>query len=148
MKILIVCTGNTCRSQMAEGWLKSLDARLEVFSAGTHPETRVNPFAIAAMKELGIDISGNEPKPVGMFLSKTFDYVIIVCNRAKDECPAFTGKAKHRLHIGFEDPADAKGTEAEVMTVYRRIRDEIKAAFQKLYLERIRPEADRAGSGI
>lgn len=148
MKILIVCSGNTCRSQMAEGWLKSLDARLEVFSAGTHPETRVNPFAIAAMKELGIDISGNEPKPVGMFLSKTFDYVIIVCNRAKDECPAFTGKVKHRLHIGFEDPADTKGTEAEVLMVYRRIRDEIKAVFQKLYLERIRPEADRAGSGI
>ena len=133
MKILILCTGNSCRSQMAEGFLKSFDSRLLVYSAGTKPASRPNPNAVAAMKEAGIDISGNKPKSVDRFLGDPFDYVITVCDGAKEICPVFTGKVKNRVHMGFEDPADAAGTADEVMAVYRRIRDEIKARFREFY---------------
>ena len=143
MKILILCTGNSCRSQMAEGFLKSFDSRLEVFSAGTHPALQANPYAVSAMKELGIDISGNKPKSVDVFLADPFDYVITVCGGAKETCPAFTGKVKTRMHIGFDDPADATGTVEEVMPVYRRVRDEIKTGFHSFYLERVKPETDK-----
>ena len=138
MKILILCTGNSCRSQMAEGFLKSFDSGLEVFSAGTHPAPHANPHAVAAMKELGIDISGNKPKSVDVFLSDPFDFVITVCGGAREICPAFVGEVKHRLHIGFDDPADAVGTTDEVMAVYRRVRDEIKEGFHAFYLEKIK----------
>ena len=87
MKILILCTGNSCRSQMAEGFLKSFDSRLEVYSAGTQPAPHANPNAVAAMKELGIDISGNRPKSVDIFLADPFDYVITVCGGAQETCP-------------------------------------------------------------
>ena len=142
MKILILCTGNSCRSQMAEGFLKSFDSRLEVFSAGTHPALRANPNAVMVMKESGIDISANIPKKVDLFLAEPFDYVITVCGGANENCPAFTGHVKNRLHIGFDDPADAQGTADVVMPVYRRVRDEIKEGFGRFYNERIRPEAD------
>jgi arsenate reductase (thioredoxin) len=135
MRILILCTGNSCRSQMAEGFLKSFDSRLEVFSAGTHPAPYANPYAVAVMEEVGIDISKNEPKNVDLFVADPFDYVITVCGGAKEVCPAFTGKVKHRLHIGFDDPADANGSIEEVMSVYRRVRDEIKEGFAKFYQE-------------
>ena len=140
MKILILCTGNSCRSQMAEGFLKSFDSNLEVYSAGTQPASIANPNAVAAMKEIGIDISGNKPKNVGIFLSEPFDYVITVCGGANESCPAFTGVVKNRLHIGFDDPADAQGTPEEVMHVYRRVRDEIREGFWKFYRERLKPE--------
>ncbi|MEI7983215.1 MAG: arsenate reductase ArsC [Bacteroidota bacterium] len=143
MKILILCTGNSCRSQMAEGFLKSFDSRLEVYSAGTQPAPHANPNAIAAMKELGIDISGNKPKSVDIFLADPFDYVITVCGGAQETCPAFIGKVKHRLHIGFDDPADAVGTTEEVMPVYRRVRDEIKAGFLSFYNEKIKPAMEQ-----
>jgi arsenate reductase len=143
MRILILCTGNSCRSQMAEGFLKSFDSRLKVYSAGTHPAPKANPNAVEAMKEAGIDISGNKPKDAGIFLSDPFDYVITVCDDAKETCPYFSGQVGHRLHMGFEDPAGASGTFEEVMPVYRRIRDAIKEGFWKLYRERIKPEADR-----
>lgn len=133
MKILIICTGNTCRSQMAEGFLKSFDKKLEVYSAGTVAEGRVNPYAVKVMKEAGIDISMQKPEPVDMYLSDSFDYVITVCDGAKEVCPVFTGKVKQRLHIGFEDPADAKGNEEEVRAVYRKVRDQIKEAFYDFY---------------
>lgn len=126
MKILILCTGNSCRSQMAEGLLKSFDDKLEVYSAGTNPSSRVHSKAIRVMKEVGIDISQNVPKNVDRFLDQSFDYVITVCDNAKETCPVFTGKVKHRLHIGFEDPADATGTEEEIIAVFRKVRDEIK----------------------
>lgn len=126
MKILILCTGNTCRSQMAEGILKSMDPQLEVYSAGTSAEEKVNPFAIKAMAEIGLDISKHKPEPVSIYLDKAFDYVITVCDGAKESCPVFTGKVKHRLHFGFEDPAAARGTEEEIMPVYRKVRDQIK----------------------
>lgn len=123
---------------MAEGFLKSFDNNLEVFSAGTKSETNVNPNAIEVMKEEGIDISKNKPKPVDIFLDKEFDYVITVCDGAKEVCPVFIGKVKNRLHIGFDDPADAKGTKEEILSEFRRIRDEIKTAFYKFYADNLK----------
>ena len=127
---------------MAEGFLKSFDENLEVYSAGTRPAERVNPFAVKAMNELGIDISKGVAEDVEKYLSQSFDYVITVCDNAKEICPVFVGKVKHRLHIGFDDPADAVGTEEEVVPVYRRVRDEIKEGFYKLYIEQIKPQID------
>lgn len=118
---------------MAEGFLKSFDSRLEVYSAGTNPTAKVNPYAIKVMQEIGIDISHNESKDVAIFLDKSFDYVITVCDNAKETCPVFSGNVKNRLHIGFEDPAEARGTEDEVMSVYRNVRDQIQRAFYDLY---------------
>jgi len=132
-RILILCTGNSCRSQMTEGFLKSFDKNLEVYSAGTKPAERVNPFAVKAMKEVGIDISRGVAEDVSKYLSQSFDYVITVCDNAKETCPVFIGDVKHRLHFGFDDPADAVGTEEEVMPVYRRVRDEIREEFSKFY---------------
>jgi len=131
MRILILCTGNSCRSQMAEGLLKSLDKNLEVFSAGTKPAEKVNLFAVKAMNEIGIDISKGTPESVDKYLDQSFDYVITVCDNAKETCPVFIGKVKNQLHIGFDDPAGAVGTEEEVMPVYRRVRDEIREEFEK-----------------
>ena len=131
--ILILCTGNSCRSQMAEGFLKSFDESLEVYSAGTKPAEKVNPFAVKAMKEIGIDISKGIAENVDKYLSQSFDYVITVCDNAKETCPVFVGNVKHHLHIGFDDPADAVGSEEEVMPVYRRVRDEIKRDFFNFY---------------
>ena len=133
MRILILCTGNSCRSQMAEGFLKSFDKNLEVYSAGTKPAEKVNPFAVKAMKEVGIDISNGIPENVDKYINQSFDYVITVCDNAKETCPVFMGNVKHRLHIGFDDPADAVGTEDEVMPVYRRVRDEIEKEFFIFY---------------
>src|SRR4030065_1045484 len=125
-RILILCTGNSCRSQMAEGFLKSFNKNLEVFSAGTKPSEKINPFAVKAMKEIDIDISAGIAENVDKYLDQSFDYVITVCDNAKETCPVFIGDVKHRLHIGFDDPAEAKGTREEVLSVYRRVRDEIK----------------------
>jgi len=132
-KILVICTGNSCRSQMAEGFLKSFDKSLEVFSAGTHPAEKVNPGAVKVMKEIGIDISHHIPELVDKYIGQEWDYVITVCGGAREVCPAFTGKVKKRLHIGFDDPADAVGNEEEVLAVYRRVRDEIKEGFYDFY---------------
>jgi arsenate reductase (thioredoxin) len=132
-KFLILCTGNSCRSQMAEGFLRFLDPEFEVFSAGTRPAQRVNPFAVKVMEEIGIDISNQVPENVDIYTNGEFDYVITVCDNAKEICPVFTGKVSNRLHIGFDDPADADGSEEEVLTEYRRIRDEIRKKFAELY---------------
>ncbi len=140
MKVLILCTGNSCRSQMAEGFLKSFDPELEVFSAGTNPSSRVHPMAIQVMKESGVDISNRYPKDVSQFLNAYFDYVITVCDNAKETCPVFKGKVKTRLHIGFEDPAEASGTEVQVLAVFRKVRDEIKHDFLEFYKEKIRQD--------
>jgi len=133
MRLLILCTGNSCRSQMAEGFLRSFDSSLEVFSAGTHPADRPNPYAIEVMKEKGIDISAQQPKNVDLFVDQPFDYVITVCDGAKEVCPVFTGKVQNRLHIGFEDPADATGTREEILPVYRKVRDQIQKRFSGFY---------------
>ncbi len=132
-RILILCTGNSCRSQIAEGFLRSFDKNLEIFSAGTKPAEKVNPNAVKVMNEIGIDISGGIPENVEKYLYQSFDYVITVCDNAKETCPVFTGDVKHRLHIGFEDPADAIGTEEKVLPVYRRVRDEIREGFSEFY---------------
>ncbi len=125
MKILIICTGNTCRSQMAEGYLKQQFPDWHIFSAGTEPGDKVNPYAVKVMQEIGIDISDQYPKLVDQFIDMDFDYVITVCDLANEVCPAFTGKVKHRLHRGFEDPALSTGTEQQKLETYRKVRDQI-----------------------
>ena len=137
-RILILCTGNSCRSQMAEGFLKSFDENLEVYSAGTKPSTQVHPKAIQVMNEIGIDLSKNYPKHSDQFINDELDFVITVCDNAKESCPIFIGKVGKQLHIGFEDPADAIGTEEEIIRFFRRIRDEIKKDFYEFYLKEIR----------
>lgn len=137
MKILVLCTGNSCRSQMAEGFLKFFDNTLDVVSAGTKPSRQIHPKAIQVMNEEGIDISKGHPKNVSRFLNEAFDYVITVCDDAKESCPVFTGIVKNRLHIGFEDPAEVTGTNDFILSEFRRIRDEINHDFKKLYIENI-----------
>jgi len=124
-RVLILCTGNSARSQMAEGLLRhDGGGSFEVNSAGTKP-SQVRPEAITAMREIGIDISGHHSKPVDEFAGQAFDYVITVCDNAKESCPVFPGRTK-RLHWSFEDPAAAGGNEAERLAVFRRVRDEIR----------------------
>ena len=131
MKILILCTGNSCRSQMAEGIIKSFDSKFEVYSAGTKPAKEVSPVAVKVMQEIGIDISKNYPKNADEFINQDFDYVITVCDNAKEICPVFTGDVKFNIHIGFDDPYEATGTEDEILLEYRRIRDEIIIEFKQ-----------------
>ena len=138
--ILILCTGNSCRSQMAEGFLKSFDPELDVYSAGTKPSDRVHPLAVKVMQEVGIDISQGYPKDVDQFLDRSFDYVITVCDNARETCPVFLGDVKEQLHIGFEDPAEATGTEAQVLEIFRKVRDEINRDFYKFYQQKIRQD--------
>lgn len=104
MKILILCTGNSCRSQMAHGFVQAIDSSFQVFSGGTHPAPRVNPRAVEVMKEAGIDISNHTPTNVNEYLDEEWDYVITVCGGANESCPTFNGTVKNRLHIGFEGP--------------------------------------------
>ncbi|MDD2289831.1 MAG: arsenate reductase ArsC [Bacteroidales bacterium] len=138
MKILILCTGNSCRSQMAQGFLQSFDYLLTVRSAGTNPAAAVHPLAVKTMLEVGIDISRNVPALVDDFLDSEWDYVITVCDNARESCPLFTGKVKHRLHMGFEDPAQARGTSDQVEAVFRKVRDQIKEEFFNFYKEKIK----------
>lgn len=140
MKVLILCTGNSCRSQMAHGFLQSFDKNLIVCSAGTEPAMQINPKAVVVMKEVGIDISKHKPTMVDQYLNDEWDYVITVCDNAKETCPAFFGKVKHRLHIGFEDPSHAVGTEEFIWNEFRRIREQIKKEFSKFYVEQIKSQ--------
>jgi len=133
IKVLILCTGNSCRSQMAHGFLQSFGPELQVFSAGTEPSAQVNPKAIAVMKEAGIDISHHTPTHVEKYLDQEWDYVITVCDDANETCPAFLGKVKHRLHFGFEDPSKATGSEEFIWNEFRRIRDMIRQKFYEFY---------------
>jgi len=137
-RILILCTGNSCRSQMAEAILRSFDPTLEVASAGTHPATAVHPVAIRVMREAGIDISQHRPKAVDGFLSQPFDHVVTVCDGARETCPVFTGAVAHRHHIGFRDPALATGTEENVVREFRAVRDQIRDAFREFYNQVLR----------
>jgi len=138
MRILILCTGNSCRSQMAEGFLRSFDPGMELYSAGTAPSERVHPKAVDVMNEVGIDLSGHAPQKVDEYLGKAFDYVITVCGHAQENCPVFTGKVMQQLHIGFDDPAKATGSEEEIYAEFRRIRDEIREGFYNFYLKMIK----------
>ena len=122
-RVLILCTGNSARSQMAEGWLRDQAGdRFDVFSAGSHPSGAVHPGAIQAMAEIGIDISHHRSKSMSEFLGQKFDYVITVCDNAAEQCPIFPGPAK-RLHHGFVDPAKAPADQQ--IEVFRRMRDEL-----------------------
>ncbi|MGQ9627284.1 MAG: arsenate reductase ArsC [Anaerolineae bacterium] len=131
-KILFLCTTNSCRSQMAEGILRNFYGnKFEAFSAGAKP-SYVHPFAVKVMAEIGIDISNQRSKSVEEFTGQEFDYVITLCgDYAKEVCPVFIGKAKERLHWNFVDPAEAEGSEEEVLTVFRKVRDEIKIKIDK-----------------
>ena len=140
MKILILCTGNSCRSQMAHGFLQSFDPKLEVFSAGTEASGKLNRMAVEVMHEAGIDISKHTSDQVDKYLDEEWDYVITVCGGANEKCPAFLGKVKHRLHIGFDDPSHAVGTPQFIESEYYRVRDEIKEAFRKFYNEKIKEQ--------
>ena len=111
MKILILCTGNSCRSQMAHGFLQSFDKDIEVYSGGTEPAVQVNAKVVEVMREVGIDISSHVPTHVNTYLDQAWDYVITVCGGANESCPAFTGKVGKRLHIGFDDPSHAVGSQ-------------------------------------
>lgn len=140
MKILILCTGNSCRSQMAHGFLQSFDNRLEVFSAGTEASGKLSSRAVQVMKEIGIDISFHTSDPVEKYINDSWDYVITVCGGANENCPVFAGNVRHRLHIGFDDPSHAVGTEEFIRLEFYRVRNEIKAAFLKLYVEVLKPQ--------
>ena len=130
-RVLILCTGNSCRSHMAEGILRAAAGEVvEVHSAGSNPAGYVHPNAIAALHEIGIDISGHTSKHMNEFLDRDIDTVITVCGNADQVCPVFPGQV-NRHHWPFDDPAHAEGTEEEVMEEFRRVRDEIRRVFEE-----------------
>ncbi len=134
-RVLILCTGNSCRSQMAEGFINALlGDTWSAFSAGTAPSDRVHPLAVRAMAEVGIDISRQEPEPVERHLDRHWDLVITVCDAARESCPVFPGPVE-QIHVSFPDPARATGTEEQRMVVFRKVRDAIR--------ERLLPEVER-----
>lgn len=139
-RILILCTGNSCRSQMAHGFLQSFDKNMDVFSAGTKPAEKVNPMAVKVMSETGIDLTNHTPKNVSLYLGHEWDYVITVCGGANESCPMFTGKVKNRLHIGFDDPSEATGTPEFINSEFLRVRDEIRMRFYDFYLQELKPQ--------
>lgn len=143
MKILILCTGNSCRSQMAHGFLQSFNKDIIVRSAGTEASGQLNSGAVKVMAEIGIDISRHTSDSVDKYLNDEWDYVITVCGGANEACPTFRGNVKHRLHIGFDDPSDAVGTEEFIRSEYLRVRDDIKELFYKLYIKKIEPAIEK-----
>lgn len=126
MKILILCTGNSCRSQIAEGWLRSWDKEMTVVSAGTEPVGEVNRLAVEVMAEVGVDISQAYPKSVWDFTDESWDFVVTVCSGAAENCPRFEGEVGRRVHIGVDDPAKAEGTREWVLAEFRRVREELR----------------------
>lgn len=132
IKVLILCTGNSCRSQMAHGFLQSFNRNLDVHSAGTKASDSINEKAVAVMKEVGVDISAHTSYPVEKYLNEEWDYVITVCGGANEECPVFIGKVKNRLHIGFDDPSHATGSDEFIWSEFRKVRDEIWKEFANL----------------
>jgi arsenate reductase len=134
-RVLILCTGNSCRSQMAEGWINHLYGdRVEAFSAGHLPASAVHPMTLQVMREVGIDVSSAHPKHMNEFLDQSFDTVITVCDPAKQVCPVFPGKME-RIHRTFDDPVDARGTDDERRAEFRRVRDEIQKWIVELFGE-------------
>jgi len=134
LRVLFLCTGNSCRSQMAEGWARRLKGEaIEPYSAGTKPQG-LNPLAVRAMAEAGVDISGGSSKHLDDLRNVSFDYVVTVCDNANESCPMFPGRTK-LVHVGFDDPprlAKDAGSEDEAMPYYRRVRDEIRAFVETL----------------
>jgi len=130
-RVLFLCTGNSCRSHMAEGWLCHLGSdRFEALSAGAKPPGYVHPLAIKAMAEVGVDISQHRSKSIDEFARQPLDLLVTVCDNARESCPMYAG-AKRQVHWGFDDPAHATGTEEEKMAVFRRVRDEIGARIRR-----------------
>ncbi len=138
MKVLILCTGNSCRSQMAHGFLQHMDENLMVCSAGTQASGKLNEKAVQVMKEAGIDISQHTSDSIDQYLGEEWDYVITVCGGANEACPAFIGKVKHRLHMGFDDPSHAMGTPEFILSEFYRVRDDIQTTFRKFYDEHLK----------
>jgi len=138
-KVLILCTGNSARSQMAEGLLKHITQnRYDIYSAGTKPSI-VRPEAIEALAEIGIDISGNRSKSVEEFVNEEIDYVLTVCDNARENCPYFPAKTKI-IHHSFEDPAEAQGDEKARLSVFRKVRDEIRNYFENDFVKTLETE--------
>jgi arsenate reductase len=137
-KILILCTGNSCRSQMAHGFLQSFDSNLVVRSAGTEAAGKLNEKAVVTMKEVGIDISHHTSDSVEMYLGEEWDYVITVCGGANEACPAFMGKVKQRIHMGYDDPSHATGTDEFIWSEFQRIRDMIRRDFYRFYEDNLK----------
>ena len=136
-RVLVLCTGNSCRSQMAEGWVNHLlGERWEARSAGTRPAASVHPLAVKAMAEAGVDISGGVPKAVDQLLDEPWDLVATVCDSAQEVCPAFP-RPVEKIHVSFEDPSFAPGSEEERLRGFRRVRDEIR--------DRLVPEIGKRG---
>ncbi len=132
VRVFILCTGNSARSQMAEGFLNAFySEQVEVVSAGSRPSGYVHPMSIAVMEEAGIDISDNRSKSMSEFTGQQFNYVITVCDSAAEACPVFPGS--HQMHWGFIDPAAAEGTDEEKLAVFRDIRDQIKEKFKSYF---------------
>ena len=133
-RVLVLCTGNSARSQMAEGLFRALgSADYEVFSAGTRP-SQVRPEALAVMREIGIDISGHRSKSIDEFAGQPFDYVVTVCDNARDNCPVFPGGGQ-RIHWSLQDPATVQGTEEERCAAFRRTRDQIQERVKAFFRE-------------
>ncbi len=138
-KVLFLCTGNSCRSQMAEGIAnRDFTGRLEAFSAGTDPQG-LTPRAVEVMAEIGIDISGQSSDPLSRYEEQSFDYVVTLCGDANVKCPLFFGGTK-RQHLGFPDPARAQGTEEEIMAEFRRVRDAIRQHLQEFFTIELQSE--------
>ena len=137
-KILILCTGNSCRSKMAQACLQNLDEGLCVRSAGTHPACHVHPLAIQVMEEAGMPITDLEPHDVKQYLDEKWDFVITVCNHARESCPVFTGPVRQQLHISFPDPASAKGVVEAQLIVFREVRDHIIQSFREFYFRQVK----------
>lgn len=125
---------------MAHGFLQSFDKEIQVASAGTEASGKLNQKAVEVMKEIGVDISHHTSNSVDLYLNEEWDYVITVCGGANENCPTFSGKVKQRLHIGFDDPSHAEGTPEFIQSEFYRVRDEIREAFYKLYVEEIKPK--------
>ncbi len=128
--ILFVCTGNTCRSQMAEGLARRLGWK--AYSAGVEPSEEVNPYAVRVMAEIDIYISENQPKDLHQFLAKDLDVIVTLCDHANEVCPVFTGRYQDKIHQRFTDPYGTKGTDEEIMDLYRRTRDDIQNWLESL----------------
>ena len=137
MRVLVLCTGNRCRSQMAEGWLRRLAPDWTVRSAGINPASEVHPLAKQVMKEIGISIDEAFPKSVEQFMEESWDYVITVCGNAEKTCPSFNGHVGNHLHIGFDDPDAITGSDDMIEGEFRRVRDEIGKAMTIFVKERI-----------
>jgi arsenate reductase len=141
-KVMFVCTENSCRSQMAEGFLRHLAGdHFDVFSGGAHP-TELNPAAVEVMKEIGIDISGQHSKDVAQFLGQRFHYIIRVCDKVREKCPVLPGAIWY-FDWSFEDPAAAPGTATEKLGVFRRVRDQIEEKIEEFIAKEAPPEGIR-----